>query len=160
MTHQVWWAFICVTWPTWYLWHDSSISVTWHIHMCDISHDTSSLMGIHMCDMTHLIFVTWLIYKCDMTHSYVWHKSWQIKSDGLLTHPLTKTLLICACCSGISMRVAMGYICVLQWDLHVAVVWWAFNTPFDTLLICACCSGIYMHVAVGHRPLTHPLKHS
>jgi len=65
-------SFICVTWLI-HIW------VTWHIHMCDITHSyvrydalICATWLIHMCDMTHLyvrddsfICVTWLIHMCD-----------------------------------------------------------------------------------------------
>jgi len=46
-----------------YVWRDSSIYVTWLIHMCDVTHpyvwrDSS-------------IYVTWLIHMHDMNHPYV-----------------------------------------------------------------------------------------
>jgi len=50
--------------------------VTWLIRM------RSMTWRIHMCDMTHpyvwhdlFMCVTWLIYMSDMTHSFVWHDS-------------------------------------------------------------------------------------
>jgi len=86
-----------------YVWHDSSMCVTWPIHMCDTTHsyvwhDSS------MC-------VTWLIHtdaacdtskgvvghvwhdssKCGMTHSYAWHGSFVCVTRLIrmrdMTHP-------------------------------------------------------------------------
>ena len=71
------------------VWHDSFISVTWLIHMCDMPHSYAWFdlfvcvtLLIRMCDMTHsyvqhnaFIRATWRIHMCDMTHSYVWHDS-------------------------------------------------------------------------------------
>jgi len=73
--------------PCSHAWRDSVISVTWLIHMCDMTHsyvwhDSFICVTwlIHMCDITYsyvwhdsFICVTWLIHMCDMTHSYVWH---------------------------------------------------------------------------------------
>ena len=49
------------------LWHDSSICVTWLIHMRDMTHSYVS----------HDSFacVTWLTYVCAMPCSHVWHVS-------------------------------------------------------------------------------------
>ena len=82
-----------------YVWHDSSICVTWLTHMCDMTHpyvwhdsliDVTRL--IHMYDMTHSyvwhdssICVTWLIHMCDMTHLYVWH-DWSICANVFVRH--------------------------------------------------------------------------
>jgi len=66
-----------------YVWHDSSICVTWLIHMFDMTHSYDSSICvtwlIHMFDMTHsyvwhdsFICVTWRIHMCDMIQSYVW----------------------------------------------------------------------------------------
>jgi len=64
-----------------YVWHDSSIYVTWLIHMCGMTHpyiwhDSFLYITwlIRTCNKTHprhdtFICVTWLIH--DMTHSYV-----------------------------------------------------------------------------------------
>jgi len=70
----------------WHLlvWHDSSICVTWLIHMCD---------------MTLFICVTWLIHMCDMTYSYVWHDSFMcVTWHGIFTFNvpwLTYSHVIC-----------------------------------------------------------------
>jgi len=89
-----------------YVWHDSSICVTWLIHMCDMTHSYAwpwinlplLLLWSAICDMTHpyvwhvtlicvtwhthmwhdsFICVTWLIHMCDMTRSYVWYDSFK-----------------------------------------------------------------------------------
>ena len=71
------------------VWHDSSMCVTWLIHVCDMTHpcvwhDSSMCVTwlIHVCDMTHpcvwhdsSMCATWLIHACDMTHPCVRHDS-------------------------------------------------------------------------------------
>jgi len=66
--------------------HDSFMSVTWLIHVCDMTHSCEwrDLLVcvtclIYVCDMTHscmwhdsFMCVTWLIHVCDMTHSCEW----------------------------------------------------------------------------------------
>jgi len=49
------------------VWHESSICVTWLMHMCNILHAHER--------NDSFICVTWRIHMCDMTHSYVWHDS-------------------------------------------------------------------------------------
>ena len=70
-----------------YVWRDSFIRVTWHIHMCDVTHAyVWHVFGstrkwyvrhqVYSCDTTHAyvcICVPWLIHVCDVTHSYVRH---------------------------------------------------------------------------------------
>ena len=65
------------------MWHDSFISVTWLIHMCDMTHSyvchdsficVTWLIHIYVWHDS-IICVTWLIHMSDMTHSYVWHDS-------------------------------------------------------------------------------------
>ena len=65
-----------------HVWRHSFIRVTWHIHMCDMTHSlcdiSVALLGvlvrsqsswrIYMCGVTHSC-ATWLIYMCDKTHS-------------------------------------------------------------------------------------------
>jgi len=74
-----------------YVWHDSSICVTWHIHTCDMTHPYvwhDSFIGVtwlihrectqvtghhdHIRDMSSTFL---LIHMRDMTYSYVWHDS-------------------------------------------------------------------------------------
>jgi len=76
-------VFICVTWPIGDLNSLSWTRVTWHIHMCGMTHShvwhdswTCVTWIIHMCDMTHSRVwhcVTCLVHVCDMTDSYGWH---------------------------------------------------------------------------------------
>jgi len=66
-----------------YVWHDSSIWVTWLMHVCNM---TRSYVWYNW-----LLCVTWLIHMCDMTCSYVWHDSsicvtWLIHKFNM-THP-------------------------------------------------------------------------
>ena len=78
-----------MSWTQSYVWHDSSMRVTCHIHMRDMPHSyvwhnsfVCVTWLIHMCDMTHLyvwrdsfVCVTWLIHMCGMIPSCVWHDS-------------------------------------------------------------------------------------
>jgi len=57
-------------------WHDSSIHVTWLIHMCDMTdsfvwHDS-------------FIRVKWLNHWCDTTHLWEWHDLFIWMHDALL----------------------------------------------------------------------------
>ena len=50
------------------IWHDSSMCVTWLVHMRDMTHSCVSR------DVTHShvsMQITWLLCMCDMTHPYV-----------------------------------------------------------------------------------------
>jgi len=97
-----------------YVWQDSSIHVTWLIHICDrthpyVWHDSfiHETWLIHMCDMTHsymkydlFICVTWLIHTWNMTYSYVWHDSfileiWLIHMCDMTHSYMKYDLFIC-----------------------------------------------------------------
>jgi len=71
-----------------HVWHDSFISLTWLMHVCN-THDR------HMSDwhnfFTLVTRVTWLIPTCDIIDSHVWHDSfprvtWLIQTRDM-THP-------------------------------------------------------------------------
>jgi len=96
MNVSVWHDCVCVKWlclcdMTVSVWQETEcmISVTWLIHMCDMTHSyvwhdpfIRVTWLIHMCAMpcSHVwhdsvICVTWLIHMCDVTRSYIWHDS-------------------------------------------------------------------------------------
>jgi len=73
-----------------YLWLDSSLSVTWLIHMCNVTNYKRDLTRsyvetwlIHMRDSTHSCVwhdagatqIPWLLHQCDLTYSAEWHDS-------------------------------------------------------------------------------------
>jgi len=64
-------------WRVWYVchvWHDSSMRMTWLIHMRDMTH--SYAWHDFSTRVTWLIHcVTWLIHACGMTHLHAWHAS-------------------------------------------------------------------------------------
>jgi len=93
-------------------WHDSFVSVTWLIHVCDMTssctwHDSFIYMQVSINlsfpRSVHWIIlfgfslsfydlkiwytyirVTWLIYMCDMTHLYVRHDSLYVRHESLI----------------------------------------------------------------------------
>ena len=62
--------FVCV-------WHDWSVCVTWHMHICDMTHKNGIVCVIYACIMshirmshvTHIRMSHKLLYACDMTHT-------------------------------------------------------------------------------------------
>jgi len=76
-------SFISVTWLIHmceetgsHVWHDFSICVTRLVYVCDIgspdlrhSESRSVTLGVHMCDST----LTWLFRMCDETRACLWH---------------------------------------------------------------------------------------
>ena len=90
--------------PHSYVWHASSICVTWLIYVRDMTYFRVTIYmraefndWHHMCDMTHpyvwrvsFMCVTWLIHICDVTYSSVWHDSFIC-----LTELIDKCLFMC-----------------------------------------------------------------
>jgi len=128
-------TFICVTCMTHlYVWHDlfmrERTCVTWHLHMCDMSHVWHD--SFHICDMTHLC-VTWLIQSVTWL-IHVWHGSFNLWHDSFMcdmthsicdmTHSLfdmthsifNKTHSICDTTHSIC---EMTHSCV-TWLIHIA----------------------------------------
>jgi len=57
-----------------HVWRDSSICVTWLIHMCDVMRYCMTYSYVWHDSFVHVwrdssICTTWLIYMCDLTHS-------------------------------------------------------------------------------------------
>jgi len=89
MTHPYVWhdSSICVTWLI-HVWHDSSICVAWLTHeyawhdtiIRDMTPRVKRLTNPHVDSFS--ICVTWLIHMCDMTHSSMtWLPVW---NDSLI----------------------------------------------------------------------------
>ena len=77
-----------------YVRHDSFISVTELIHMCDMTH-SYVWHNSFMC-------VTWLIHMRDMTHLYVWQDSficvtWVIHMCDMIARPTYRVAKIIGC---------------------------------------------------------------
>ena len=64
LIHMCDWNWLCVWHDSFHVWHDSLVSVTWLIHMCDMTHSY----------VWHDSFIsaTWLMHMCDMTRRYVY----------------------------------------------------------------------------------------
>jgi len=83
-----------------YVWHDSSIRVTWCIHVCKLNH-------VYVW-YDSFICVTWLIYMCDMTHLYVW-------LDSCISSALVNKL--CTCKAGVDRYTHTGMITNIICDM-------------------------------------------
>ena len=86
--------------------HDSSICMTWLIHMCDVTHPY----------VWHdsFICVTWLIHVCDMTHPYMWQDAPALPHLQSLSHTFfpCPSLLILVIFSQHSDFASNGCVCV------------------------------------------------
>ena len=121
------------------VWRDPFICVTWHIHMCDITHSyvwhdifICVTWLIHMCDMTHsyvwhdsFICETWPNHMWDMTHSYVWHDSficaiWLLHICDMTHSYMGHDSITCVTWLIHTWDMAHAYV---TWLLHICVTW-------------------------------------
>jgi len=139
-------AFMCATMAHFYVWHDSSISVTRLVHMThwcvppgpiyirDITHPyawhDSLIWLIHVCHHDPFLCVTWLIHKRDMTRSY----------DSLMCATMTHIYAWHDSSISVTRLAHMTHSCVPPWPMYMLSTYltsmrYAFGVPTISRLL-------------------------
>jgi len=114
------------------VWHDSFVSMTWPIHMCDMAHSY----------VRHDTFkcVIWLIRKYDVTHSYVWYGAFICVTCRIQMCDMTHSHVWYSAFICVTWRIHMCDMTFshMRHDSFLHATYWIFVYMFCASHICVC----------------------
>ena len=133
-------------------WHDSSMYVTWLVHVRDMTH---ACVWHDSC-----MHVTWLMYVCDMKCACMWHdscmthvclwKDWCMHVTWLLCQGEGEWNELCMYVASV-LYVSHTYVIQAWHEIHMGhICMWLYVTWHRVIYVCGSMSrdiGLYMYVA-------------